>query len=231
MRCIIVDDEELQVSLCKMLIQEHTNLKLAGTFGSALEALKFIKSNQNIDLIFLDIMLPDISGFELLSLLKDSPQVILISSTTEYAIEAFDFDHVLDYLLKPIKKNRFLKAVDKAIGKRKVQMSIPAKASKSFYVQSDKRLIKINPNDINYVEACGNYVFIHLEAQKIFTYCSLRKLIEKLDCENFVQTHRSYIINIDKIKDIEDNSVLIGNKVIPISRRFRKNVLNSIDVI
>ncbi|MAG88017.1 response regulator [Zunongwangia profunda] len=117
MRCIIVDDEELQVSLCKMLIQEHTNLKLGGTFGSALEALKFIKSNQNIDLIFLDIMLPDISGFELLSLLKDSPQVILISSTTEYAIEAFDFDHVLDYLLKPIKKNRFLKAVDKAIGK------------------------------------------------------------------------------------------------------------------
>jgi len=113
----------------------------------------------------------------------------------------------------------------------KVQMSTPAKASKPFYVQSDKRLIKINPNDINYVEACGNYVFIHLEAQKIFTYCSLRKLIEKLDCENFVQTHRSYIININKIKDIEDNSVLIGNKVIPISRRFRKNVLNSIDVI
>ena len=138
---------------------------------------------------------------------------------------------MLDYLLKPLKKNRFLKAVNKAIGKRELQMSVTHKGSKPFYVQSDKRLIKINPNEIDFVEACGNYVFIHLEAEKIFTYCSLKKLIEKLDFENFVQTHRSYIINIEKIKDIQDNSVLIGNKVIPISRRFRQNVLKSIDVI
>ncbi|MFC6861166.1 LytR/AlgR family response regulator transcription factor [Zunongwangia atlantica 22II14-10F7] len=231
MRCVVVDDEELQVSLCKMLIQEHTNLKLEGTFRSALDALKFIRSNPNIDLIFLDIMLPDITGFELLSLMKDSPQVILMSSAKEYAIEAFDFDHVLDYLLKPLKKSRFLKAVNKAIGKREQQMALASKGQKSFYVQSDKRLIKINPNEIDFVEACGNYVFIHLETEKIFTYCSLKKVSEKLAAQNFVQTHRSYIINIDKIKDIEDNSALIGNKVIPISRRFRKNVLSSIDVL
>ena len=231
MNCIIVDDEELQVSLCKMLIQEHTNLKLEGTFSNALEALDFIKSTKHIDLIFLDIMLPDISGFELLSLLKDSPQVILMSSTTKYAIEAFDFDHVLDYLLKPLKKNRFLKAVNKAIGKREIQINTSQKSSKSFYVQSDKRLIKVNPKEIDFVEACGNYVFIYLGDQKIFTYCSLKKLSEKLDDDHFVQTHRSFIINIDKIKDIEDNSVLIGNKIIPISRRFRKNVLKCIDVL
>ncbi len=231
MRCIIVDDEELQVSLCKILIEEHTNLELLGTFCNALDALKFIRSNSEIDLIFLDIMLPDITGFELLSLMKDSPQVILMSSAKEYAIEAFDFDHVLDYLLKPLKKNRFLKAVNKATGQREQQILLSRKGQSSFYVQSNKRLIKINPSEIDFVEACGNYVFLHLESEKIFTYCSLKKLSEKLAPQSFIQTHRSYIINIDKIKDIENNSVLIGTKVIPISRRYKKNVLNKIDVL
>ena len=231
MKCIIVDDEELQVRLCKILIEEHTSLKLEGTFGNAMDALKFIRSNPDIDLIFLDIMLPDITGFELLSLMKDSPQVILMSSAKKYAIEAFDFDHVLDYLLKPLKKNRFLKAVNKAVGQREQQIAMTRNGRASFYVQSDKRLIKINPSEIDFVEACGNYVFLHLESEKIFTYCSLKKISEKLANQGFIQTHRSYIINIDKIKDIENNSVLIGTKVIPISRRYKKDVLNKIDVL
>ncbi|MDN3593725.1 LytR/AlgR family response regulator transcription factor [Zunongwangia endophytica] len=231
MRCVIVDDEESQVLICKMLVLEHKELQLAGTFNSALTALKFINEAKNIDLIFLDIMLPDIDGFELLSIMQHSSQVILMSSAKEFAIKAFEFDPVLDYLLKPIERERFNKAVQKAIGKNRTASKVPSNSKGSFYVQSEKRLIKVVPSEITFLEANGNYVCIHLEKQKILTYTSLKKVFEKLPSENFVQTHRSFIINSDKIEDIADNSVLINKKIIPISRRFRKNVLNLIDVL
>ncbi|WBL21094.1 LytR/AlgR family response regulator transcription factor [Zunongwangia sp. HRR-M8] len=231
MKCIIVDDEELQISVCKMLVLEHNELELVGTFNSALTALKFINETKNIDLIFLDIMLPHIDGFDMLSIMQDPPRVILMSSAKEFAIKAFEFDPVLDYLLKPIEKVRFNKAVQKAIGKNRIMQKPNTIGNGAFYVQSDKRLIRINPSEIDFIEANGNYVCIHLEKQKILTYTSLKKVFAKLDSDNFLQTHRSYIINTNKIEDLKDNSVLINKKIIPISRRYKKNVLELINVL
>ena len=238
MKCIIIDDELTARSITEKLVSKHEILNLEGSFSNALEAIKFLNQHEGIDLVFLDIHMPDFSGFDFIRTLKKPPLIILVSSDKDFALDAFEYDCVTDYLVKPIEIDRFDKAIEKA--KREVtnksqnltykDASKPLKLS-DFYINIDRRLIKIDIPTINLIEAKGDYIHIKTETKNYTVHSTLKKIEEKLPPELFLKVHRSYIINTKKIIDIEDNSVLIGKDVIPVSRSNRPELMKRLNLL
>jgi len=233
MKCIIVDDEKMARVIIGTLCKEFNNLEILNEFSSAIEALKFLNKNE-VDLIFLDIHMPDFNGLDFIKSLKNPPKIILTTSDPKFAIEAFEYDFIIDYLLKPIELSRFQKAIAKSENK-KIETT-PSNSevkdiSNDFYVNIDRRLIKIDLPSIYLIEAKGDYIHIKTDNKNYIVHSTLKKIEEKLPDSLFLKIHRSYIINIKKIIDIEDNSVLIEKDVIPVSRSKRPELMKRLDLL
>lgn len=233
MKCIIVDDEKLARAIIGTLCKEFKNLEILNEFSSAIEALKFLNKNE-VDLIFLDIHMPDFNGLDFIKSLKNPPKIILTTSDPKFAIEAFEYNFIIDYLLKPIELSRFKKAIAKSENKNIETTPSDSEVkdiSNDFYVNIDRRLIKIDLPSIYLIEAKGDYIHIKTDNKNYIVHSTLKKIEEKLPDSLFLKIHRSYIINIKKIIDIEDNSVLIEKDVIPVSRSKRPELMKRLDLL
>ena len=234
MDCIVIDDEQMARVIIKTLCSQINDLNLVEEFSDAIEAIKFLNENK-VDLIFLDIHMPTFNGLDFIRTLKDPPKIIFTTSDPKFAIDAFEYDFIVDYLLKPVEFARFEKAINKA--KKKVLSSNAKPAlekeasSNDFYVNIDRRLIKIDLPSINLIEANGDYIKIKTEDKNYIVHSTLKKIEEKLPDTLFLKVHRSYIINMKKIIDIEDNSVLINKDVIPVSRSKRPELMKRLNLL
>ena len=233
MECIIIDDEKMARVITRTLSEEISELKVVDEFSNAIQAIKFLNENQ-IDLIFLDLHMPDFNGLDFMKTLKNPPKIILTTSDPNFAIEAFEYDFIIDYLLKPLELSRFKKAVQKA-QKNKIESikenNTKEDNSNDFYINIDRRLIKIDLPSIYLIEARGDYIQIKTEDKNYIVHSTLKKTEEKLPDSLFLKIHRSYVINIKKIIDIEDNSVLIKKDVIPVSRSKRPELMKRLDLL
>ena len=235
MNCIMIDDEEMARTIIAQLATNNPELKLLREFSSAIPAIKYLNQN-TIDLIFLDIHMPDFTGFDLIETIKNPPKIILTTSDKNFAIEAFEYDCIVDYLVKPITQERFDKAVQKALAiavtSNNQQESAPINESANdFYININGRLIKIDVASINLVEAKGDYILIKTATKNYTVHSTLKKIEEKLPNSLFLKVHRSFIINTEKIIDIEDNSVLIDKDVVPVSRSNRSELMRRLNLL
>lgn len=238
MNCIIIDDEQTARFITKTLCDQIKTLNVTAEFSDAIRAIKYLNTNE-VDLIFLDIHMPNFTGLDFIKTLKKLPQIILTTSDPKFAIEAFEYDCIVDYLLKPIVFSRFEKAIKKTI-QHKIAMELKtastirkpdANYKNDFYVNIDRRLIKIDLLRIYLIEAKGDYIHIKTEEQNYIVHSTLKKIEQKLPEELFLKVHRSFIINIKKIIDIEDNSVLIQKDIVPVSRSNRPKLMKRLDLL
>ena len=235
MNCIIIDDESTARAVLEKLCESKPNLNVVGQFSNAIQAIKYLNENI-VDLIFLDIHMPDFSGFDFIKTLKNPPNIVVTTSDKDYALEAFEYDFIVDYLVKPMQLDRFEKAIgktEKAI-KRKgaVQMRSGTNTIENdLYVNIDRRLIKIDIPSIYLIEAKGDYINVKTHEKNYIVHSTLKKIESKLPDSLFIKIHRSFIINIDKIIDIEDNSVLIEKDVIPVSRMCRPELMRRLNLL
>ncbi len=236
MNCIIIDDEATSRTIIGELCSSYKNLNVVEVFSNAIEAIKYLNQNKT-DLIFLDIHMPDFNGFDFIRTLKDPPYIILTTADAEFAIQAFEYDCIVDYIVKPIKPERFKKSIQKVEGKlnEKVTATVTDKEKQQtgddFYVNINKRLIKIDIQSIYLVEAKGDYIYLKTDNKNYTVHSTLKKIEEKLPDHMFLKIHRSYIININKIIDIEDNSVLIEKDIVPVSRSNRPELMKRLNLL
>ena len=233
MKSIIIDDDATARFLVSKLCNKYQEIDILGDFESAIDAIKFLNENE-VDVIFLDIHMPNFSGFDFLKTLKTSPKIILTTSDQNFALEAFEYPNVVDYLVKPIEKIRFKKAIDKLSNTfplPKSESKVNESQVKELYINIDRRLIKIDFNEINLIEAKGDYIKIKTESTNHIVHSTLKKIESKLPSDMFLKVHRSYVINVNKIIDIEDNSVLIKKDVIPVSRSNRSELMKRLNLL
>lgn len=238
MKCIIIDDEETARAILQQLVSENTHLDLKGSFNSAMEAIKFLNKNAYIDLIFLDIHMPGFTGFDLIETLQNPPRIILTSSDKNFALAAFEYEMIVDYLVKPFTRERFEKALRKASNEQQtIEQKSTSETMKQeteddeMFISVSRRLVKITISSIKFIEARGDYILIKTISKDYVVHSTLKKIEEKLPGSTFLKIHRSFIINIRMIIDIEDNSVLIGKDVIPISRSKRADLMKVLNLL
>ena len=230
LRAIIIDDEPLAQKGLEDHINETGFLELAGKAEDPIEALELLTSG-NIDIVFLDIEMPKMSGITFLETLKTPPIVIICSAYAEYALKSFELD-VLDYLLKPVTFERFTKAVVKAKefyelkkhGKQEMYSQ-----SEYFFVKCNQKIEKINFADVNYLEAMGNCVTIHTKSKKFITYLTLKGIEEYLPKDSYVRIHKSYLVPIDKIQSIDENELKVADTILPVSRNYKEELNSKIN--
>lgn len=236
---IIIEDQLPAQRILTRYIDDIPELELAGTFTDPLEALKFLRQ-QTVDLIFLDIHLPKISGMDFLKLLPYKPKVILTTAFSEYALEGYEFD-VVDYLLKPISFERFLKAVSKVIYAQDNTPAVPVAPSgpapepsptNHVFVKSDRTIVKIDVDSIIYIKSEDDYTRVYTEGKNHFLSYSLKYWQDILPSQQFCRIHKSYIINMDFVEKIEGNQVHIAKEkhALPIGRSFREDFMGRIDL-
>ncbi|WP_159020088.1 LytR/AlgR family response regulator transcription factor [Algibacter sp. L3A6] len=237
MNCIVIDDEATARVIISQLCANVPSLNVLADFPNAMQAIKYLNQNE-VDLIILDIHMPDFNGFDFIDTLKNPSKIILTTSDPKFAIQAFEYDCIVDYLVKPVTQERFLKAIQKAESKESpvVQTATkPEEAESSsgndLYVNIDRRLIKIDIPSIYLVEAKGDYIQVKTEDKNYTVHSTLKKIEDKLPDDLFLKVHRSYIINVKKIIDIEDNSVLIKKDVIPVSRSNRPELMKRLNLL
>ena len=217
MNCIIIDDDATARIIIKQLCKKSELIEVEEEFSSAIEAIKYLNSN-SVDVVFLDIHMPTFSGFDFLETLKNPPKIVFTTSDKDFALTAFEYTSVVDYLLKPVSETRFNKTLEKLNSFKILETASKSKTSSYnenfLYVNVEKRLVKINISDIYLIEAKGDYVNIKTDAKNYIVHSTLKKVQDKLPENLFLRIHRSFIINISEIIDIEDNSVLIKKSVI-----------------
>jgi len=221
-KCIIIDDEPLAIKVVRNYLDEFQNFNLVGMFNNPLESIETMKRN-DIDVIFLDINMPKMNGFEFLRNLDVKTNVVITTAYREHALESYDLD-VLDYLVKPIPFNRFLKTINKITqkvyllrGHRK-----PGAANEEGFIffKVEKKLVKIKFDEILYIESLKDYIKIITVTGNYLVHKSLTSVTEELPSDNFLRIHRSYTIAIDKVASVEGNLVEISSKRIPIGRKY-----------
>jgi len=222
-KCIIIDDEELAARVIKNHLKEFPNIELIGSFLTPMEALSTIENNK-IDVIFLDINMPKMSGLEFVRTLVTMPLIVITTAYREYAVESFDLN-VLDYLVKPIPLGRFVKAIDKinrkmGIKNEREQEQLLSRKEPFIFLRVDKKLIKFKLNDILYVESLKDYIKVYTLLGDFLVHKSMTSLMEELPQSNFIRIHRSFSIAINKVNSVEGNSVEIANRRIPIGRNY-----------
>ena len=223
LRCLVVDDEPLAAKLISTYVDRTPFLELAGEVHTAEEALETIQAGQ-IDLVFLDIRMPRLTGMQLARLLPDTTRVVLTTAYADHAVEGFRV-HALDYLLKPVSYEEFLEAATRALrDSRPTEPATPAATPDYLMVKSEYRLIRIPLADIVYVEGLKDYVKIYLESdtKPILTLMSMKSLEEAMPAPRFVRVHRSFIVNLDKVRLIERNSIILSGRCIPVSDSYRR---------
>lgn len=217
-KCIITDDEPMARKGLRGYIEKIDFLYLIGECEDAIQLNTMLKTQQ-VDLVFLDIEMPEITGLDLLENLKNPLKVIIVSAYEQYALKGYEFD-VVDYLLKPVSFNRFLKSVNRVYDLLKAEQ----KEKDYIFVKSDKQLKKILLKDILFIESMENYVVIQTTSAKEVVYTTLKQIYESLPQDTFRQTHRSYIVNLEKVTAIEGNQLNINSYKIPIARNFRDEI-------
>ena len=224
--CVIIDDEPLARKGLKEYIADTDILNLVGEFDNAMKAADIIAKGE-VQLLFLDIQMPRITGLEFFRTLQNPPPVIFTTAFPQYALDGFEVN-ALDYLVKPISFERFFKAVMKAkefYEIREQNMVATPETASYFYIKADSKLIKIKFEDILFAEALQNYVVIHTQDKKYITYLTFRSVEEYLPPAQFVKTHKSYIVAASRIDSIEGNEIRIGQHSIPISRNLKDEVM------
>lgn len=223
--CIIVDDEPIARKGLQSYIEQLPFLKLLQAFPDALSAMETIKAYPNA-ILLLDINMPHLSGLDFLKTLAHKPATIIISAYAEYALEGFELD-VIDYIVKPVSFDRFLKAVNKAKDHLS-QKSENKNSEDHFFVKADNRIERIQMDDVLYIESLQNYVAIHTIHKKFISLVSLKSMEDFLPKDQFVKVQKSFIVNTKKIQSIEGDELLISDKRIPISRTNREEVLQAL---
>ena len=225
--CLVVDDEPMARALLEQYIGRTPSLTLAGSLGSPVQALQQLQTDPP-DVLFLDVQMPELTGISLLKVLKQKPRVVLTTAYSDYAIEGYELD-VTDYLLKPITFERFLKCVEK-LSPTEATSAAPASppppdASPDYlFVKDGTKSVRVNLNDIQYIEGLKDYVRIHTPQRKITTLQSLRGLVEALPADRFMRTHHSFIVGLDWIEEVSRDELKIGEATVPISDSYRKEV-------
>ena len=233
--CIAVDDEPLALDIMRDYCSRIPFLNLEKTFGSAIDSVEYIRTHP-LNLLFLDIQMEELSGIQLLNALNHRPYVILTTAFDSYALQGFDLD-VMDYLLKPISFERFLKGVNKVFDKvQSNNISNPPNHALSasvrdpfFFVKTETRIEKIRFDDVLYIEGMGDYWRIITTSKKIMSLLNYKKLEDILPKNQFIRVHKSFIIALDKIDSVERNRIKIGDRLIPISETYRKSFFDRID--
>jgi len=223
--CIITDDEPFARKGLQGYVEKIDFLNLRGSCEDALQLSNMLQQ-QPVDLLFLDIQMPHITGVEFLRALRNPPKVIFTTAFEHYAIQGFELD-VMDYLLKPISYDRFLKAAWKARDYFSLREQ-PVNTVPYLFVKSNGRLEKIIFNDILFIEGMENYIAIYLENKKIIIHSTIKSLLEKLPAKQFIQSHKSYVVAIDKINSIEGNTLHVQSYQVPVSKYLREEVLGQI---
>ena len=226
LKCIAIDDEPLALKLISRYVDQFPELQLVQTFEDAISGAEYLKQS-TIDLLFIDINMPDVTGIELVRSLDKKPIIIFITAYKNFAYEGFELE-ALDYILKPIDAKRFAKAVEKAIDYYKYKNNEAGeKADSSLYVYSEYRMVKINLDDIEYIESMEDYIKIHVRnAKTILTLMPLKKVLEKLPADKFQRIHRSFIVAVDKIKSIHNRKVQLADAELPVSESYMDFVRN-----
>lgn len=228
LNCIVVDDSSIQRILVTKLVDSHPNLNLVGEFSNAVETKNCLATKQ-VDLLFLDIEMPIINGFNLLDGLKEKPQIIFITAKAEYAVKAFDYD-ATDYLQKPITKERFNAAV-----KRAMDMYILRKDTgfeeegEHIFIKSNLKKLKIYTSKIKWIEAYGDYVKIVTEDDSHLVLSTMKSFEKDLSKEKFIRVHKSFIINVDKIEKFNSKFAEIGVTKIPLSRNKKEDLVKALE--
>jgi DNA-binding LytR/AlgR family response regulator len=228
LNCIVVDDDEMSRKVVLHFIQKTNFLQLSKEFDNAMDANHYL-DEEHVDLIFLDIQMPGMSGMEFINALEKDVEIILITSEEKYAVEAFE-KMVADYLVKPIEYSRFLQASQKV--RSNVELKRAATVQRQeFFVRSDSKMVRISYQSILYVEALADYVIIQTTNKKHIVHFTMKGIANRLPEDFFVRTHRSYIVNLDKIEALEDNSILIGEKYIPIGASYKDAFLDLLNFL
>ncbi len=226
--CIIIDDEPMAIELLEEYVEKCPFLQHSGSYRDAVKALDFLHSSQ-IDLIFLDINMPDLTGIQFLKALVDQPMVIFTTAYPEYAVESYDFAAV-DYLLKPIEFDRFLKSVNKAQDLHNLKLTdqdinnTPESQTEFMMIKSGTDYYRVVIEEILYIESAGNYVNFITESGEIMSLMSMKSTLELLPRDKFIRIHKSYIVAVNKIMKIDHDSVYINKKEIPIGDVYRDNI-------
>ena len=235
MNCIAIDDEPMALKVIQRFTDKVSFLNLVGVFQNPVKAMEYLQAH-SVDLIFLDIQMPDLTGFQFLQSLPDPPMVIFTTAYSQYALDSYELDAV-DYLLKPIPFDRFLKGVNKAQKLHLAEKELLANHDESandlnspyLFLKSDTRIFKVKRADIRYIEGMRDYIAVHTSERRIMTLMSLTKMLVKLPDADFIRVHKSYIINLHHIKLIQHNRITIGEKEIPISNTYRENFFHRIE--
>lgn len=230
-QCLIVDDEPLARDVIRRYIEQIPSLKIAGEFGNAIDATLFLQKNL-VDVIFLDIKMPQLSGTDFVRTLRTVPKIIFTTAHKEYAHEGFELD-VIDYLLKPIRFDRFLRAVNKAYPQRHHEMATSVTgasqdlkfASPFIYLKVDRKMVKIMLDDILYIESDKDYVKVFTTGSTIITRQTISSVEAMLSENKFFRIHRSYIVSLNKLTSFTAENVEIGNKELPIGKLYRNTFL------
>jgi len=227
MRCLVVDDDAMSRAVMEHFIAQHGGLDLVASCEDAIEASKVLRQEE-VDLIFLDVEMPGMSGLELVKSLERRPSIILVTAKEDYAIEAFDID-VTDYLLKPVSYARFLKAVQRV--ERQQDTSEVAEEQEYVFVKTEGRLVKLDLSTVRWIEAEGDYLMIYTQEKKYLVHSTMKGIEKKLPTGAFARVHRSFIVRIDQMDDIADASIVIGRKVVPIGASYKSELLKRLKMI
>lgn len=224
-KCVLVDDEPLAIKVLQNYFANFPDFEVIGTFNNSLEALDFVNNN-TVDALFLDINMPMMTGFELISLLENKPKVVITTAFREFAAESYDLE-VLDYLVKPIPLPRFIKCINKITTEYNLKNNIKTETVRTdshIFIKVDKKMMKINIDEILFIEGMKEYIKVVTPDKTYITHKSLTSQSEELPTDRFMRIHKSYTIALDKVKSIEGNRIQIHTYTIPIGRNFSKDV-------
>ncbi len=234
LRCLVVDDDPMSVQIVLNCIANTPFLTAAGSFTNPIEAAEHLRTNP-VDLLFLDVEMPVLSGLDLLRTLQHQPLVVLITSSKDYAVAAFE-QAVVDYLVKPVSYPRFLQAAQKALDVAERAAAAANDAIETVapdadytFVKVDTKLVRVNFDDVRYVEALGDYVHVVTGQSKLIVYSTMKAVEEKFPTSRFVRVHRSFIVNFSRIQALEDNAVVVEGKHIPVGQTYLREVMQRLN--
>ena len=225
MNCIIIDDEPLARAEMRSLIQEVSNLQILGDFSNALTALDFLKTNQ-VDLIFLDIEMPLVTGLEFAEMLPKQTLIIFTTAYSQYALKSYELD-AIDYLLKPIEKLRLEKAIQKAelynqlLSQETIKSTVESNTTDFLFIKADRRFYKLNFKEIKYIEGLKDYVVIHTKNQKLITAMNLKTIHQKIPGSTFFRVSKSYVVNLSFIDSFDNHNIYIDDSEVPLGEVYK----------
>jgi two-component system LytT family response regulator len=234
--CIIIDDKPLAIDILADYINKVPFLKLAGSFSNPHTAFQYIKE-ASVDLIFLDIQMPELTGIQFMRILEGKCKVIFVTAYTEYALEGYEHD-VIDYLLKPVSFERFYKAAEKArkqceltsiVLKDVMNAEMPSADTNNLFIKTDYKIVRIAINTILYIEAKQNYISIITNENSVLSLQSIKSIEQRLPNNKFIRIHKSYIVSIDNIDTIEKSSIHIGETTLPVGHNYRDAFFKLLD--